>query len=392
MKRLGHFPTESSGHHAEYSPYFIPHGPDTVAKFAVPIDAYMRTIGGSLDEFARMKEISRHKQVVKKGPPPHRTLEYGSTIIHSVTTGKPSVVYGNMPNHGTISNIVPTAIVEAPTLVDRSGLKFAHVGELPPQVVGYIQPHITQHELFIRAAVEGRRDHVYQAAMFDPLTAATLRPDQIVSLCDELIAAHGKLLPNLNAKKVLVPSADVKVKRTDPNKLRRQWDAYRQAVTDGIVVNWQVIGPFMTDKPGTISVDMMTPLEKDFLARANGSVDLKAACKDGRRPLKWFKTQAQKFDAQVDCDKVFGHYEFCLVYGYATIDSPRETQALLKMGSDDGLKVWLNGQLVHRVESMRGYAMASDQAKVTLRAGKNHLLVKLSQLAGGWGFGVSVVR
>ena len=54
-----------------------------------------------------------------------------------------------------------------------------------------MQPHVTQHELFIRAAMEGRRDHVYQAAMFDPLTAATLTLDQIVEMCDELIAAHG---------------------------------------------------------------------------------------------------------------------------------------------------------------------------------------------------------
>ena len=40
-------------------------------------------------------------------------------------------------------------------------------------------------------AIEGRRDHLYQAAMFDPLTAGTLPPDKIVEMCDELIAVHG---------------------------------------------------------------------------------------------------------------------------------------------------------------------------------------------------------
>ena len=54
------------------------------------------------------------------------------------------------------------------------------------------------------AALEGRRDHVYQAAMFDPLTAATMPPDKIVEMCDELIAAHGfekdgGVLPDLDA-------------------------------------------------------------------------------------------------------------------------------------------------------------------------------------------------
>ena len=112
-----------------------------------------------------------------------------------------------MPNRGAIANLPADAIAEAPTLVDRAGLRFTTVGELPPQLLGYMQPHVTQHELFIRAALEGRRDHVYQAAMFDPLTAATLTLDQIVEMCDELIAAHGDLLPPLDAKKTLVPTS-----------------------------------------------------------------------------------------------------------------------------------------------------------------------------------------
>ncbi len=99
----------------------------------------------------------------------HRSHEYGSTIIHSMATGKPSVVYGNMPNRGAIANLPADAIAEVPTLVDRNGPQLTTVGDLPPQLVGYIQPHVTQHELFIRAATEGRRDHIYQAAMFDPL-------------------------------------------------------------------------------------------------------------------------------------------------------------------------------------------------------------------------------
>ena len=62
------------------------------------------------------------------------------------------------------------------------------------------------------------------------------------------------------------------------------------------------------------------------------------------------------------------------------------------MGSDDGIKVWLNGQLVHRLEAMRGYSRDSDSANVRLKKGANHLVVKLSQLAGSWGFGVAVVQ
>ena len=78
--------------------------------------------------------------------------------------------------------------------------------------------------LFIRAATEGRRDHVYQAAMFDPLTAATLSLDKIVELCDELIAAHGELLPKLDAKKTLVTTSGKSFGKVDPKTLRKSWD------------------------------------------------------------------------------------------------------------------------------------------------------------------------
>ena len=81
-------------------------------------------------------------------------------------------------------------------------------------------PHVQQHELFIRAATEGRRDHVYQAAMFDPLTAATLTLDQIVEMCDELIAAHGALLPRLDAKRTLVPGSGKQFGPVDAAALR----------------------------------------------------------------------------------------------------------------------------------------------------------------------------
>jgi len=221
MKRLGYFVTESSEHSAEYSPWFIPRGKEMIDRFDVPIDEYLRRCDNIVDEFERMKIFSKSDEPIKVD----RSNEYGSTIIHAIVTGKPSVVYGNMPNRGAISNLPATAIAEAPTLVDRAGLQFTMVGELPPQLIGYMQPHVTQHELFIRAAMEGRRDHVYQAAMFDPLTAATLCTDKIVEMCDELIAAHGDLLPPLDSKKTLVPSSGKAFGVVDPRDLRRSWDA-----------------------------------------------------------------------------------------------------------------------------------------------------------------------
>jgi alpha-galactosidase len=220
MRRLGYFVTESSEHNAEYNPWFIPRGNDVIERHDVPIDEYLRRCDAIVDEFERMKTFAKSDEHMEV----HRSREYGSTIIHSVATGTPSVVYGNMPNRGAISNLPATAIVEVPTLVDRNGCQPTTVGELPPQLVAYVQPHVSQHELFIRAALEGRRDHVYQAAMFDPLTAATLTLDQIVEMCDELIAAHGELLPRLDAKRTLVPTSGKQFGKVDPKVLRQSWD------------------------------------------------------------------------------------------------------------------------------------------------------------------------
>ena len=224
MRRLGYFVTESSEHNAEYNPYFIPRGKECIDRFDVPIDEYLCRCDKIVDEFDRMKVFSKNDEPMSI----KRSHEYGSTIIHSIATGTPSVVYGNMPNgRGAIANLPSTAIAEVATLVDRNGCQQTNVGELPPQLVGYMQPHVTQHELFIRAAMEGRRDHVYQAAMFDPLTAATLSLDQIVELCDELIAAHGDLLPKLDSKKTLVPRSSKSFGPVDAKMLRKSWDDTR---------------------------------------------------------------------------------------------------------------------------------------------------------------------
>ena len=55
--------------------------------------------------------------------------------------------------------------------------------------------HLAVQELTVKAALEGRRDYVHQAAMLDPLVAASLPLDQIWAMVDELIAAHGSAMP-----------------------------------------------------------------------------------------------------------------------------------------------------------------------------------------------------
>ncbi|GJM38666.1 MAG: alpha-glucosidase/alpha-galactosidase [Acidimicrobiales bacterium] len=192
-KRLGYFVTESSEHFAEYVPWFIKDGrKDLIERFGVPLDEYPRRcerqIEGWENQRAKLEDPDRPFRV-------RRSAEYGSEIIHSMETGEPRVIYGNVPNDGLIDNLPAGCCVEVPCVVDADGVQPTPVGTLPPQLAAMMQTNINVQSLTVEAVLEGRRDHVVHAAMLDPHTAAELDLDQIESLVDELITAHGDLIP-----------------------------------------------------------------------------------------------------------------------------------------------------------------------------------------------------
>ncbi len=187
MRRLGYFVTESSEHQSEYGPHFLHHGEEVIREFAIPINEYLRRCEVIQDIWhkneAELLDTSRPLEI-------RRSVEYGSTIIGSMESGVPSVVYGNVPNRGLISNLREGCCVEVPCLVDRQGLQPTRVGALPPQLEAIINTNLNVQELAVEAAVTRQREYIYQAAMMDPNTAASLPLDRIWAMCDELIEAH----------------------------------------------------------------------------------------------------------------------------------------------------------------------------------------------------------
>ena len=111
-------------------------------------------------------------------------------------TDQPVKIGGNVLNTGgLISNLPTNACVEVPCLVDASGVTPTYVGDLPEQLAALNRTHINTQLLTIEAAMTGKKEHIYHAAMLDPHTAAELSIDDIVSMCDDLIEAHGDWLP-----------------------------------------------------------------------------------------------------------------------------------------------------------------------------------------------------
>ena len=193
FKRLGYFVTESSEHFSEYTPYFIKRDrPDLIEKYDIPIEEYPRRCEKNIAEWEQKRDELETSDTPLKVD---RKADYGPLIVHSVATGQPRTVYGNVPNHGLIDNLPSDCIVEVPCLVDANGVQPTRVGELPPHLAALMQTNINPQALTVEAAITGKREHIYHAAMLDPHTAAELDLDQIWCMVDELIAAHGDMLP-----------------------------------------------------------------------------------------------------------------------------------------------------------------------------------------------------
>lgn len=193
FKRLGYFVTESSEHFSEYVPWFIKSGrSDLLEKFGIPLDEYPRRCERQIEGWetlrTRLENPEARVRVVQ-------SMEYGSGIIHSMETGQSRVVYGNVPNRGIISNLPDDCCVEVPCVVDASGITPTTIGALPPHLAALMQTNINVQSLTVEAALTGKREHVYHAAMFDPHTAAELDLDQIWALVDELLTAHRGMIP-----------------------------------------------------------------------------------------------------------------------------------------------------------------------------------------------------
>jgi alpha-galactosidase len=190
FKRFGYFPTESSEHSAEYVPWYLPHD-DQVARYRIEVDEYLRRSDENLVEWEEVKRALDAGQELEV----ERNDELASQFIRALETGVEVELYGNVRNEGLIDGLPEDACVEVPVIAGPNGLRPTRIGALPPQCLALNRTFLNVVELTVRAAVEGSRDLVYQAALVDPNTSATLSVDQIVDMVDVLLDAHGELIP-----------------------------------------------------------------------------------------------------------------------------------------------------------------------------------------------------
>jgi alpha-galactosidase len=192
LKRLGHFVTESSEHFSEYTSWYIKQDrPELAEKFNVPLDEYIRRCERQISEWHVLRQDLEGEKPIEVC----RSNEYAAGIIQAAVSGNPALIYGNVPNNGLIANLPDECIVEVPCHVDRNGIQPVRIGRIPSQLAAVMNLSVSVQQLTVEAALTKNRERIYQAALLDPHTSAELSPDEIWSLVDDLIEAHGDLLP-----------------------------------------------------------------------------------------------------------------------------------------------------------------------------------------------------
>lgn len=161
------------------------------------------------------------------------------------------------------------------------------------------------------------------------------------------------------------------VKREAGKQLRAlgiQFDPVRNA---GFVSVWSYLGPF----PGP-------DINKPHLPEEE--VDLGKPVRIGDRDMRWKRHRVTDTDGRINLMDLMKPNQNVTGYLYAEVIVDRAQDVLIKTGSDDEMRVWLNGRRIHSFDQPRSWAVDQDTTEARLEAGTNRLLVKICNHGGGW--------
>ena len=167
-------------------------------------------------------------------------------------------------------------------------------------------------------------------------------------------------------KKALSVASDPTAQAAAQEAQKKIWN------TAGFVTTWQVAGPYAQEGKSFAQL-----FDIPFAPETGDS----ASVHWEMLPVSANSAESWKMDLL----KALGGLQR-VAYARTWINSPKKQDVRLELGSDDGLKVWLNDHLVHANNAARALQAGSDKVDVTLNAGWNSLLLKVTQHNAGWGF------
>lgn len=199
MKATGYFMTESSGHLAEYLPYYMKRedlrkkygGGDKGVNSLSPEQAI-----GRFQEMEKAYEELESKEIKHMGFKDQKSEEYGAAIIHAMETNIPFVFNGNVINKkgSRITNLLADCCVEVPCTANFSGIHPQGGIELPPVCAGLCSSNIMVQNCAVKGAFHKNRELIYHAMLLDPNNASVLCPEEIRQMTEEMFEANKKWL------------------------------------------------------------------------------------------------------------------------------------------------------------------------------------------------------
>lgn len=168
------------------------------------------------------------------------------------------------------------------------------------------------------------------------------------------------------------------------------WAVYQGLEPGTFIKQWLLCDPFPVFEGAPRPLDVAAQREafdKDFLTEHGGETQVRPTMEMVFHTGEW-EHRWRKADSPTDLVNIIrhmGYEQYAVTYAWARIDMPAETSAVLGVGSDDAVKVWLNGELVHENWTNREVKEDDDLVGVTFRAGANSLLLKIQNRGRLWG-------
>ncbi len=157
---------------------------------------------------------------------------------------------------------------------------------------------------------------------------------------------------------------------------------YQDQPSGEFLTSWLLSGPFPLEavREGAADTRHLSGFETDFLGGDGGETN--PAAEDGA--AAWFVYDSPTHD--VSLDQAVSRDEFVLAYGYCEIESASDCVCVLALGTNDGGRAWLNGEVIWDRPEARGLSPDDDLIPVALRKGRNRLLLKVEERGNLWGF------
>lgn len=266
--------------------------------------------------------------------------------------------------------------------VKRMAGNLGSTGDKQAAGLAYVQVYSLSEDEALRAdALRGIAQNPVPQA-YDAVRAALEQPNLKPLAIDALAAVAGALSAGNEPAKAVEAAKLVQSAGAPTETLVRMVAAMGASAPPelagllGVVRSWNVIGPFEWKSDAAWNLA--------FVGEPN--VDVAKPVQAAGKTLAWKPVQAGGPIGLVDLMGAVGPAERSFAYAYAEVDMPEEAKGQIRIGSDDGNQIWLNGKKVFENRVDRGSAMDQDKVDVLFAKGRNILLVKISQGAGGWNF------